>query len=49
MRYPLDENHTRLVSRGIERMPTTAGAWSWMRVAELAAFIMTPRMLLGLK
>jgi hypothetical protein len=47
--YPLDEHHTRLVSRGTERMPHTVPAWLGMRVMEPAAFIMTRRMLLGLK
>ena len=46
--YPLD-NRTRLVTRGTERVPNTAGAWLFMRVMEPAAFIMTRRMLLGLK
>jgi hypothetical protein len=47
--YPLDENRTRLVSRGTERYKNTVGAWVFMRVMEPAAFIMTRRMLLGLK
>jgi hypothetical protein len=47
--YPLDNNRTRLVSRGTERIPTTASGWLFMRVMEPAAFVMTRRMLLGLK
>ena len=47
--YPLDAGHTRLVTRGTERMPRTVAGWLAMRVMEPAAFIMTRRMLLGLK
>jgi hypothetical protein len=47
--YPLDNNRARLVSRGTERLPNTVGAWFGMRIMEPAAFIMTRRMLLGLK
>jgi hypothetical protein len=47
--YPLDDQRTRLVTRGIERLPGTPQAWLGMRVGELAAFIMTRRMLLNLK
>ena len=47
--YPLDDNRTRLVSRGTERFPNTIGAWLFMRTMEPAAFIMTRRMLLSLK
>jgi len=47
--YPLDTNGTRLVSRGIQRVPNTITGWLFMRVMEPAAFIMTRRMLLGLK
>lgn len=47
--YPLAENRTRLVTRGTERYAKTAAAWLFMRVMEPAAFIMTRRMLLGLK
>lgn len=47
--YPLDQQRTRLVSRGTERMPHTLSAWVGMRVMEPAAFIMTRRMLLNLK
>ena len=47
--YPLDENRTRLVTRGTERYSNTFGAWLFMRVMEPAAFVMTRRMLLGLK
>ena len=47
--YPLGEGRTRLVSRGTQRLANTIGAWLFMRVMEPAAFIMTRRMLLGLK
>jgi hypothetical protein len=47
--YPLDDERTRLVSRGTERVPRTAVAWLGMRIMEPAAFIMTRRMLLGVK
>lgn len=47
--YPLDNNRTRLVTRGTERFKKTVAAWFFMRVMEPAAFIMTRRMLLGLK
>jgi hypothetical protein len=46
--YPLDNNRTRLVSRGTERIPTLAGRLG-MLIMQPAAFIMTRRMLLGLK
>ena len=47
--YPLDENRTRIVSRNTVRVPSTLGSWLFMRVIEPAAFLMTRRMLLGLK
>jgi hypothetical protein len=47
--YPVSEGQTRLVSRGTERYANTVGAWLFMRVMEPAAFVMTRRMLLGLK
>lgn len=47
--YPLDNKRTRLVTRGTERMPKTPGGELAMLVMEPAAFIMTRRMLLGLK
>ena len=47
--YPLDDRRTRLVSRGTERVPKTAAAWVGMRIMEPAAFVMTRRMLLGVK
>jgi hypothetical protein len=47
--YPLDEHRTRLVTRGTERFANTFGAWVFMRVMEPAAFVMTRRMLLGVK
>jgi hypothetical protein len=47
--YPLDETQTRLVSRNRVRVPSSIGSWLFMRVIEPAAFLMTRRMLLGLK
>jgi uncharacterized protein len=46
---PLGANRTRLVTRGTERYANTVGTWLFMRVMEPAAFIMTRRMLLGVK
>jgi hypothetical protein len=42
-------NCTRLVSRGTERFANTLATWVFMRIMEPAAFIMTRRMLLGVK
>ncbi|HEY7440839.1 MAG TPA: SRPBCC family protein [Vicinamibacterales bacterium] len=47
--YPLDNGQTRLVTRGTECFTNTVSTWLFMRVMEPAAFIMTRRMLLGLK
>ena len=47
--YPVNQQRTRLVTRGTERYKQTFGAWVFMRVMEPAAFIMTRRMLLGVK
>jgi hypothetical protein len=47
--YPLDEHHTRLVTRGSERYPNNVAFWLFMRIMEPAAFIMTRQMLRGLK
>jgi hypothetical protein len=47
--YPLDQDRTRLMSRGAQRFAGTVGTWLFMRVMEPAAFIMTRRMLLGVK
>jgi hypothetical protein len=47
--YPLDERRTRLVSRNVLHVPQTIGSWLFMRVMEPAAFLMTRRMLLGVK
>jgi hypothetical protein len=47
--HPLDEGRTRLVSRVLVRVPSSVGSWLFMRVMEPAAFVMTRRMLLGLK
>ena len=47
--YPLNEQRTRLITRGTERYKNTVGAWLFMRVMEPAAFVMTRKMLLGVK
>ena len=47
--YPLDERRTRLVSRSRARLPRTLRSALFMCALEPAAFIMTRRMLLGLK
>jgi hypothetical protein len=47
--YPLDERRTQLVSRNRVRFAPTFGSWLFMRVIEPAAFLMTRRMLVGLK
>jgi hypothetical protein len=47
--YPIDATRTRLVSRNIVRVPPTVGSWILMRVIEPAAFLMTRRMLLGIR
>ncbi len=47
--YPLDDQHTRFVTRGTERVPNSPLWWLGMRVMEPAAFIMTRRMMLNLK
>jgi hypothetical protein len=47
--YPLDKQRTRLVTRGTERVPDTPLWWLGMRFMEPASFIMTRRMLLGVK
>jgi hypothetical protein len=47
--YPLDERRTRLVTRGSERVPSTALWWLGMRIMEPASFVMTRRFLLGVK
>lgn len=47
--YPIDENCTRLVSRGTERIPKTVSGWLFRHILEPTGFIMTRRMLLGVK
>jgi len=47
--YPVDDTRTRLVSRTTGRLPRTVKAWILIRILEPAAFIMTRRMLVGLK
>lgn len=46
---PLKDERTRLVTRGIERVPKTAAGRLSMFLMEPASFIMTRRMLLGVK
>ena len=47
--YPEGDTHTRLVSRSCLRAPRTIGWWLFMRAMEPAAFLMTRRMLIGIK
>jgi hypothetical protein len=47
--YPVDERRTRLVSRNRARLSRTVGSTLFMCLLEPAAFIMTRKMLLGLK
>ena len=47
--YPLDDQRTRFVTRGAERVPKKLLWWLGMRIMEPASFIMTRRMLLGVK
>jgi hypothetical protein len=47
--YPVDEARTRLVTRGTERYAKTLGTWLFMRVMEPTSFVMTRRMLIGVK
>jgi hypothetical protein len=47
--YPLDDQRTRLVTRGTEHVPNGLLWWLGMRIMEPAAFIMTRRFLLGVK
>jgi hypothetical protein len=47
--YPFATDRTRLVSRGHERFQDNVATWLFMQIMKPAAFIMTRRMLLGLK
>ena len=47
--YPLDDQRTRLVTRGSEQVPNKLLWWLGMRIMEPASFIMTRRFLLGVK
>lgn len=47
--YPAAGGRTRLVSRNQVRVGRGPGPWLFMRVIEPAAFLMTRRMLLGIK
>lgn len=46
---PLEDGRTRLVSRNLVKTPSTVGNWCFMRLIEPAAFLMTRRMLLGIR
>jgi hypothetical protein len=47
--YPLDEFHTRLVSRWRARWPRTPATVFWLLISEPGSFIMERKMLLGIK
>ena len=47
--YRVDAGQTRLVSRNRGDLPRTIGSILFMGVLELAAFVMTRKMLLGIK
>ena len=47
--HPVDDQRTRLVDRGTERLPNRPLWWLAMRVMEPAAFIMTRRFMFGVK
>jgi hypothetical protein len=47
--YPLDDRRTRLVSRNRAAMPSTIGWRLFWLMLEPAAFVMTRKMLLGIK
>jgi hypothetical protein len=47
--YPIDEQSTRFVTRGTERVPNKLVWWLGMRIMEPAAFIMTRRFMLGVR
>jgi hypothetical protein len=47
--YPLEDQRTRFVTRGTERVPKKLLWWLGMRITEPAAFIMTRRTLLNVK
>lgn len=46
---PMEGGRTRLISRNRGRLPHTAGGWLMVRLLEPTAFLMTRRMLLGIK
>ncbi len=47
--YPLDETHTRLVSRFYDRLPLTPGGIFSLLVVDPGSFVMSRKMLLGIK
>ncbi len=47
--YPLDKEHTRLVTRTRVRWPITLGGILWLFVTEPGSFLMVRKMLLGIK
>jgi hypothetical protein len=47
--YPIAAGRTRLVSRNRGRLPRALGSWALTRLLEPTAFLMTRRMLLGIR
>jgi hypothetical protein len=47
--FPFDEQHTRLISRNSVQFPRSLKSAAFLRMIEPAAFIMTRKMLLGIK
>jgi len=47
--FPVDGQRTRLISRNSVMPKRTVGSWLFLRAIEPAAFLMTRRMLIGLK
>ena len=47
--YPLDETHTRLVSRFYDRLPLTPGGIFSLLFVDPGSFVMSRKMLLGIK
>ena len=47
--YPLDKEHTRLITRTRVRWSITPGGILWLSVTEPGSFLMVRKMLLGIK
>jgi hypothetical protein len=47
--FPLGGGRTRLISRTAGRVPRGIARWCFLRLLEPAAFLMTRRMLIGIK